>query len=207
MLAVAATATLALLPRRVSSDCAKVDMTDAVFTAVRDNIINVEEAVEFAYDGDIYTKWVDYTGGAASWTTVEIPSATAVRTYGVVSANDAAERDPANWTLRASADGGSTWVVLDSQTGVQFTARHQRRAFDINFEGAAYNAYQLSVTAVAGGAATELMQVAEFELWSGAECHDPCCGVDCGDHGACNADTGLCTFVSHSVRIRGTSSD
>ena len=179
-----------------AQSCLKVDLNDATFEAPRENTINPAEVVNFAFDGDIYTKWLDYSGGATSWVTVSLADSEAVTTYGIVSANDASERDPANWTFSGSADGGATWVELDTQTGIAFSAREQRLAFQVNPSEESYQQYRLDVTSVLGGQSVELMQMAELELWAGYECHDPCCGVDCGDHGTC--EDGTCRFVFSS---------
>jgi hypothetical protein len=192
-------------PRAAADECLKVDTNAATFAAVRANTITPAEAVPFAFDGDIHTKWVDYKGaGSASWATITLSSAAAVTTYGLVSGNDAPERDPATWTLSGSASAdGSQWVVLDTQVGVAFMARQQRRAFAVNAAAVAFIRYRLDVTAVAGGNATALVQLAELELWAGDACHDPCCGVDCSGHGACDGSTGTCRSVP-CVSVPGT---
>jgi len=152
--------------------------------------------VEFAFDGDIHTKWVDYSGGEPTWVNVALPSDVAVTTYGIVSGNDRSDRDPTDWVLSGSADGGESWVVLDSQQGVIFSDREERLSFPINDNGASYGLYQFNVSAVAGGAETALMQISELELWYGQDCHDPCCGQDCSSHGTCDRTTGLCRCVA-----------
>ncbi|HWY29895.1 MAG TPA: hypothetical protein VNX46_04025, partial [Candidatus Acidoferrum sp.] len=52
-----------------------------------------------------------------------------VRQYALTSANDFPQRDPQNWRLLASNDGGRTWVTLDVRKGEFFAERHQRRVF------------------------------------------------------------------------------
>jgi len=51
--------------------------------------------------------------------------------YTITSANDAPERDPANWALLGSNDGGATWATLDTQINQVFTDRYETRAFPI----------------------------------------------------------------------------
>lgn len=190
-----------------ADSCLKVDLNDASFEVVRENTINEEESVEYAFDGDIHTKWLDYSGGNNSWVQVDIQSPQAVTTYGIVSGNDASERDPMDWVFSASADHGETWTELDVQTGVVFSAREQRQAFEVNEEGELYQYYRFNVTAVAGTYSDELMQVSEVELWMGSECHDPCCGVDCGNHGSCDRTTGECRCEDYYSGIFCDSAD
>ena len=178
-----------------AAECIEVDLTNAEFETQRTNTINPAEALPFAFDGDIYTKWLDYAGGNYSTVVVTLDSAAAVTSYGIVSANDAADRDPTDWEFSASNDSGQTWTQLDEQTGVVFSLREQRHAFEVNFAGQEYQMYRLNITGVAGGNATELLQIAELELWAGSGCHDPCCGVDCGENGSCDKETGTCRFV------------
>jgi hypothetical protein len=196
------------LPSRVSLPCPRVTCrclavrTHHPHGLALAHVLPTSQVVNFAFDGDIHTKWLDYAGGEDSWVTVAVQSPQAVTTYGVVSANDASSRDPKDWVLSASADAqGATWVELDRQQGVSFTAREQRHAFQVNAAGTSYQLYRLNVTALAGSPTEELMQVAEIELWFGDGCHDPCCGVDCGSHGTCDGATGACTCVRACVCV------
>jgi signal transduction histidine kinase len=59
------------------------------------------------------------------------PVAVRIRGYALMSANDFGERDPRDWRLLASRDGGSTWGVLDRREGELFTERGQRRQFNL----------------------------------------------------------------------------
>lgn len=181
-----------------SGTCLKVDLNSATFAAARENTINSAETVDFAFDGDIHTKWVDYADGVESWVTVDVQEPYAVTTYAIVSGNDAVGRDPQSWVFSASNDGGMTWQILDTQTDAVFTAREQRRAFQMNYGYESFQLYRLNITDVANAtAANGLIQMSELELWYGAECHDPCCGIDCGEHGLCDASTGECSCDDH----------
>jgi hypothetical protein len=83
--------------------------------------------------------------------------------YAITSANDAPARDPKDWNLLGSNDGGETWDILDSRAGVTFTSRFQRQVFSIAIPSA-YNIYRLEITDLADFAAANSVQIAEIEL-------------------------------------------
>lgn len=93
---------------------------------------------------------------AAEETPAEKP-AKLVRAYALTSSRDPTGRDPANWQLVASGDGGRTWALLDIQSNQVFTARSQRRIFHIS-NSRAYPVYRLVVNASAG------IRLGELEL-------------------------------------------
>jgi hypothetical protein len=55
-------------------------------------------------------KWLDFNKGDLVLT---FDSAVTVVQYDWMTANDAPDRDPSKWTLEASVDDGSTWVVIE----------------------------------------------------------------------------------------------
>ncbi|XP_062143342.1 peptide-N(4)-(N-acetyl-beta-glucosaminyl)asparagine amidase-like isoform X2 [Alnus glutinosa] len=63
--------------------------------------------------------------------------------YELMSTNDAPERDPMDWVVEGSNDGGSSWHLLDKQTSQIFEDRFQRRAFKVTsvevFGGSRYS--------------------------------------------------------------------
>jgi len=59
------------------------------------------------------------------------PVAVRILGYALTSGGDFPERDPRDWRLQASRDGGSTWDVLDQRKGELFTGRGQRRQFNL----------------------------------------------------------------------------
>lgn len=60
-------------------------------------------------DGSITTKWLDLNKRAVVF---RFPQAVNVDSYSFTTANDAQERDPANWRLEGSSDG-NVWILLD----------------------------------------------------------------------------------------------
>ena len=148
---------------------AAYDTTDdhqGVVTAQGQNSPN-EIAVN-AFDNSLSTKWLDfanaYPATRSSWIQYQYANGLqrVVTNYTITSANDAPERDPANWTLLGSNDG-NTWVTLDIRTGQVFSSRFQKLAFSI-VAPAAYNYYRLRIDSVANPATANSVQLSEIEL-------------------------------------------
>jgi len=89
------------------------------------------------------------------------PLAKVVRQYALTSANDFPQRDPRDWRLLASNDGGRTWVTLDVRTGEVFSERHQRRVFSLA-NRQAFNVYRLQIDRVLDPLAASCVQLAEI---------------------------------------------
>ena len=81
--------------------------------------------------------------------------------YSITSANDAAERDPKNWTLYGSNDG-TTWTNLNSQSNQAFTARFQKKTYTFT-NSTPFLYYKLDITANNGGT---ILQLAEWDMVS-----------------------------------------
>jgi beta-lactam-binding protein with PASTA domain len=124
-----------------------------------------DETADKAFDGDVNTKWLDFSP-TGSWIQYQYDGSTyvTVNSYAITSANDFPERDPMNWNLLGSNDGGETWDTLDSRTGVTFADRLETRYFSVSSSGA-YNIYRLEITAVYNlPAVANSVQLAEIEL-------------------------------------------
>ncbi|WP_206483048.1 discoidin domain-containing protein [Thalassotalea sp. G2M2-11] len=139
---------------------------NAVITAR--NSIGDGENQDKAFDGDVTTKWLDHNDwqGAPSeadpsWIQMDFPQAVAVDKVAITSANDAPSRDPENFNLQASNDGGSTWITLETWVGEAFDERFERKTFQTT-NVLAYTSYRLNITKNAGN--DGLMQVAEIEF-------------------------------------------
>jgi hypothetical protein len=78
----------------------------------------------------------------------------------LVSANDAPERDPENFSLLASNDG-EYWVSLGQWAGISFSERAERQTFAVA-NALGYHHYRLNISKNEGD--NSLMQVAEIEL-------------------------------------------
>ncbi len=86
--------------------------------------------------------------------------------YALTSANDFPCRDPRDWRLQGSDDGGKTWKLLDARRNEAFSTRLQKRVFMLSHP-AAYALYRLEINSVRvpeglpGGATC--VQLAEIE--------------------------------------------
>lgn len=149
---------------------ASVDHTKPVGTGVitARNYISDGEAPTMAFDGNAETKWLDHNdwSGAPtvedpSWVQIDFPEAVAVNSLVITSANDADGRDPENFTLVASNDGGVTWTVLGEWLGEAFDERFERKLFSVD-NILAFETYRLNITKNKGD--DTLMQVAEIEF-------------------------------------------
>ena len=144
-------------------------MTDSVAVASGENA--PRETVDDAFDGDIGTKWLTFTN--AGWIAYDYTGtdAYAVTKYSITSANDGDSRDPRNWELHGSNDGGMSWDTLDVQTNQDFTARFQTKTYGIG-NTTAYKVYRLYITANNGAPETQLAELtlvagmSFYEAWS-----------------------------------------
>ncbi len=91
-----------------------------------------------------------------------------IREYALVSANDFPQRDPLDWRLLGSNDGGKTWVTLDARKNEFFPERHQRRVFKIAGP-AVYEIYRLQIDHVRDRRVANSVQLAEIVLMGNSE--------------------------------------
>ena len=99
---------------------------------------------------------------AVASTTSEVLPTKIVRQYSLTSGNDFPQRDPMDWRLLGSNDGGKTWSVLDDRKGVIFSKRHQRQLFKIH-NRAAFNIYRLEIERIRKPSEANSVQLAELE--------------------------------------------
>ncbi|MEU8955261.1 GH92 family glycosyl hydrolase [Streptomyces sp. NPDC048518] len=109
-------------------------------------------------DGEATSKWLTFAKDG--WAEFDLDEPAKVVTYALTSANDHAERDPKDWTLKGSTDG-KDWKVLDERTGETFDGRHKTKKYDID-NATAYAHYRLDVTANNG--ADDALQLADVQL-------------------------------------------
>jgi signal transduction histidine kinase len=83
--------------------------------------------------------------------------------YALTSANDFPDRDPSDWKLLGSNDGGKTWEVLDHRQHEVFAERLQRRAF-VLARPAAYRLFRLEIDSAAAPTNAVATQLAELGL-------------------------------------------
>lgn len=83
--------------------------------------------------------------------------------YALTSANDFPQRDPRDWRLLGSNDGGRTWVVLDEETNQIFATRQERRVYKVR-DHTAFESFRLEIDRVRNPEAASSVQLAELEL-------------------------------------------
>jgi PKD repeat protein len=159
------------------SSVTTVDTTDdhlgTVTAAGENNGINGNwEVATNVFDDITGTKWLDfatnYPSTRQSWIQYQYANGQCclVIQYTITSANDAAsypERNPADWRLLGSNNGGASWVTLDIQTNQVFTANFQKLAYSFT-NTAAYNLYRFQIDRVANPAQAVAMQLDELEF-------------------------------------------
>lgn len=134
-------------------------VTDRV-TEVRASAENAAggEVKENLVDGEAGTKWLTFA--STGWAEFDLEEPAKVVTYALTSANDAAERDPRDWTLQGSTDG-KEWKVLDTRKGETFDKRLKTKTYDFA-NATAYAHYRLDITANNG--ASGILQLADVQL-------------------------------------------
>ncbi|WP_167467534.1 GH92 family glycosyl hydrolase [Streptomyces rishiriensis] len=137
------------------------DVTDRV-TNVRASAENAAggEVKENLVDGEASTKWLAFA--ADGWVEFDLDRPARVSAYALTSANDFAERDPADWTLSGSADG-ATWTPLDSRSGETFAERFRTRAYSLDAP-AEYRHFRLEISRNHGA---PILQLADVRFGTG----------------------------------------
>ncbi|MFG2465724.1 GH92 family glycosyl hydrolase [Streptomyces canus] len=138
------------------------NVTDQV-TDVRASAENTGggEVKENLVDGEPGTKWLAFE--STGWTEFDLAKPLKVVTYALTSANDAAERDPRDWTLKGSTDG-KDWKTLDTRSGESFDERFRTKSYDIA-DPAEYQHFRLEITKNNG--ASGILQLADVQLSTG----------------------------------------
>ncbi|EEF49673.1 peptide n-glycanase, putative [Ricinus communis] len=121
-----------------------------------------------AFDGLCTTKWEEPNGARGCWIVYRLPDSQMheLAAYDLMSANDATERDPMDWVVEGSADGGSSWCVLDKQTSQVFENRCQRKSFNIRSENFFCNAFRFRFLAVKDVQSTSRLQLGSIDLYA-----------------------------------------
>jgi len=118
------------------------------------------EVKENLADGDIFSKWLVFE--PTGWVQYKLSEPVKVVLYALGSANDAPDRDPQDWTFRASNDG-QTWTTLDTQVDQSFSERFQMKEYPIANEQP-YLYYRLDITRNHG---SSIVQLAEWQISNG----------------------------------------
>ena len=130
-----------------------------------DKDFNSSESKGKLFDSSSGTKFLTEkkpTAASPVWVAFALDAPETAALYYITSANDKEGRDPKAWTLYGSTDG-KTYTAIDSQSGVTFSDRHQRKEFKIA-NPAPYQYYKIEITANGG---ENMTQFADLRLATG----------------------------------------
>ncbi|MEU6367870.1 GH92 family glycosyl hydrolase [Streptomyces sp. NPDC046931] len=159
------------------------------------------EVKENLIDGEPGTKWLTFA--PTGWVEFDLDAPVKVVTYALTSANDYAERDPADWTLQGSTDG-KDWKTLDTRTGESFDERFQTKSYDLA-DPAEYAHFRLDFT---GNHGADILQLADVQFSTGHSTEpvprDMRTLVDRGPIGSPTAKAGAGFTGRRALRYAGT---
>ncbi|MGW3247326.1 GH92 family glycosyl hydrolase [Streptomyces sp. NPDC001070] len=159
------------------------------------------EVKENLVDAEPGTKWLVFQ--PTGWLEFDLDAPAKAVTYALTSANDAAERDPRDWTLQGSTDG-KDWKTLDTRSGESFPERFQTKSYDIA-EPAAYQHFRLDITKNNG--ASGITQLADLQFSTGTTGdpvpQDVLSLVDRGPSGSPTAKSGAGFTGTRALRYAG----
>ncbi|KAF5750481.1 hypothetical protein HS088_TW03G00818 [Tripterygium wilfordii] len=123
-----------------------------------------------AFDGTCSSKWEEPDGARGCWIMYKLLGNQMLElvAYELMSANDAPERDPMDWVVEGSDDGGSSWRILDKQTSQLFENRFQRRTFKVGSLAVQSNAFRFRFLAVRDVHSTSRLQLGSIDLYAKA---------------------------------------
>ncbi|TXS57356.1 GH92 family glycosyl hydrolase [Streptomyces sp. t39] len=140
---------------------------------VTDQVTELRASDENAGGGETKENLVDLLPGSkwlgfepTAWVEFDTAAPVKVATYALTSANDHAERDPRDWTLKGSVNG-TDWTVLDTRSGETFAKRFETKTYGIGTpsEVTAYAHYRLEITKNNG--ASDATQLADVQFSDG----------------------------------------
>uniref|UniRef100_A0A803KPR6 Peptide-N(4)-(N-acetyl-beta-glucosaminyl)asparagine amidase n=1 Tax=Chenopodium quinoa TaxID=63459 RepID=A0A803KPR6_CHEQI len=122
-----------------------------------------------AFDGLQSSKWKEPNGAKGGWIAYKLKEEQMceVVAYELMSANDAPERDPMDWIVEGSSDGGSNWYVLDRQTSQKFDSRFQRKLYRVGSRHTQSNAIRFTFLSVRDVKSTSRLQIGSIDLYAG----------------------------------------
>jgi hypothetical protein len=152
------TGTSAAITVSVSNQPVISDITNAAGTITAQYSDSpAAEGITKVIDNSSSTKYLTFHN--AGWIQFQSSGSHVVTKYSITSANDAAQRDPLNWTFQGSTNGTS-WTTLDTRNNQDFPSRFQRREF-LFTNTTAYSYYRLQMTNNSGS----ILQLAEWEIF------------------------------------------
>lgn len=120
-----------------------------------------------AFDGTRMSKWEEPNGAKGCWIMYKLSAnMQELVAYELMSANDAPERDPMDWVVEGSNDGGSSWHVLDERRSEMFDKRFQRKTYNVKSAGFLSNMFRFRFLAVRDVKSTSRLQVGSIDLYA-----------------------------------------
>ncbi|CAI0384113.1 unnamed protein product [Linum tenue] len=121
-----------------------------------------------AFDGLRASKWEEPNGSKGGWILYRLKDGMAceLAAYEITSANDAPERDPMDWVVEGSIDGGSNWHILDKRASQVFEDRFQCRSFEVQRKGLSCNVFRFRFLAVKDIQSTSRLQLCSINLYT-----------------------------------------
>ncbi|XP_004302040.1 PREDICTED: peptide-N(4)-(N-acetyl-beta-glucosaminyl)asparagine amidase [Fragaria vesca subsp. vesca] len=121
-----------------------------------------------AFDGTRVSKWEEPNGAKGCWIVYKVSDNQMheLVAYELMSANDAPERDPMDWVVERSNDGGSSWHLIDKRTSQLFDSRFQCRTFKVSSEGFLSNAFRFRFLRVRDIQSNSRLQLGSIDLYS-----------------------------------------
>ncbi|KAL6862155.1 hypothetical protein ACP4OV_016804 [Aristida adscensionis] len=119
-----------------------------------------------AFDGIHSSKWEEPDGAKGCWLIYKVLDGQICEldSYDLMSANDAQERDPMDWVLEGSTDGGSTWDTIDARSSEMFERRFFRKTFTVA-KGYKANAFRFRFLRVRESNANPRFQIGSIDLY------------------------------------------
>lgn len=177
---------------------------------LNDHVTDIRANGEYADSGEVKENLVDAEPGTkwlvfqpTGWVEFDLDGPAKVVNYALTSANDAAERDPRDWTLQGSTDG-KDWKTLDTRSGESFPERFQTKSYDLA-EPAEYQHFRIDITRNNG--ASGITQLADLQLSTGSSGdpvpQDMLTLVDRGPSGSPTAKSGAGFTGTRALRYAG----
>ncbi|TYJ11467.1 hypothetical protein E1A91_A11G278700v1 [Gossypium mustelinum] len=120
-----------------------------------------------AFDGTRMSKWEEPNGAKGCWIMYKLSAnMQELVAYELMSANDAPERDPMDWVVEGSNDGGLRWHVLDERRSEMFDKRFRRKTYNVKSTGFLSNMFRFRFLAVRDVKSTSRLQVGSIDLYA-----------------------------------------
>ena len=102
-----------------------------------------------------------------AWLEITAPSAFILTSYNLLWLNDVTASIPDDWVIAGSTDGGTTFTLVDTQTGqvATFTANgvYNISSWSLPFNTAAYTTYRIVISKTSGG--TDVVGIGSWNLF------------------------------------------